>query len=67
MAKTVTQLYPTLTVSFSDIVQEYVSVLSASATNFTRDGAVGSVQIPAAASMLAMVFVAIAAGGAFIL
>lgn len=49
------------------LYQEYVSVLSQSATDFTRDGAVGSFHIPQGVSMFAMVAVAVVAGGAFVL
>lgn len=64
MANTVRELYPTLTVSYSDIVQQYASVLEASAY---PDGAASAINVPSGLGAMAVVAVAAVAGGAFIL
>lgn len=47
--------------------QQYLTALEASTVNFVPDGAVGSFQMPAGLSSLALVAVAAVAGGAFVL
>ncbi|PWN93363.1 hypothetical protein FA10DRAFT_19698 [Acaromyces ingoldii] len=66
LADSVTQIYPTLTVSYSDIVKQYVTALEASAADYHRDAAVSTTH-SSSLGALAVVFAGVVAGGAFIL
>lgn len=64
LADTVREYYPTLTVSYSDIVHQYATALSGEAS---PDGAVSAISIPRSLGSVAVVGAALVAGGAFIL
>lgn len=66
-ADSVTELYPTLTVSYGAIVTQYVNAIQQSIANYKPDSAPANVNLPSKMGAAALMAVAVVAGGAFIL